>query len=82
MTDEPSIPCHNRQLLVQIFLRWGGPNEEAARSVIEMDLLEQHPIGQILPPMSPEEYYSLRNDLVVHGLRVPILRYEGQILGG
>src|SRR5262249_14967491 len=47
-----------------------------------MDLLEQHPIGQILPPMSPEEYYSLRNDLVVHGLRVPILRYEGQILDG
>jgi len=47
-----------------------------------MDLLEQHPIGQILPPMLPEERSSLRNDLVVHGLRVPIVRYEGQILDG
>jgi len=46
------------------------------------ELLEQHPIGQILPPMSPEEHYSLRNDLVVHGLRVPIVRYEGKILDG
>jgi len=46
------------------------------------ELLEQHPIGQILPPMSPEEHSSLRNDLVVHGLRVPIVRYEGKILDG
>jgi hypothetical protein len=44
--------------------------------------LEQHPIGLILPPMLPEERSSLRNDLVVNGLRVPIVRYEGKILDG
>src|SRR5215469_432493 len=47
-----------------------------------MDLLEQHPIGQILPPMLPEERSLLRNDLVVNGLQVPIVRYEGKILDG
>jgi hypothetical protein len=47
-----------------------------------MELLKQHPIGQIIPPMSAEERSSLRNDLVVNGLRVPIMPYEGQILDG
>src|SRR5215471_5456715 len=45
-------------------------------------LLEQHPIGQILPPMLPEERSLLRNDLVVNGLRVPVVLYEGKILDG
>jgi len=46
------------------------------------ELLEQHPIGQILPSMSAEERSSLRNDIVVNGLRIPIVRYEGKILDG
>jgi len=47
-----------------------------------MDLLEQHPIGQIVPAMSADERTSLRNDLVINGLRVPIVLYEGKILDG
>src|SRR5215831_14924170 len=48
-----------------------------------MELLEQHPIGKdIIPPMSAEERSSLRDDLVAHGLRVPIVRHEGMILDG
>jgi len=47
-----------------------------------MDLVEQHPIGKLLPPMSAEEYYSLRNDIVAKGLRLPITLYEGKVLNG
>src|SRR5215469_5192250 len=35
-----------------------------------------------LPPMSAEERRSLRNDLVMHGLRVPIIRRAGMVLEG
>jgi len=35
-----------------------------------------------LPPMSAEERRSLRNDLVMHGLRVPIIRRAGMVLDG
>jgi hypothetical protein len=47
-----------------------------------MPLLEQHPIGQIVPPMSERERSALRNDLVVMGLQVPIVLYEGKVLDG
>ena len=47
-----------------------------------MDLLEQHPIGQIVPAMSADERSLLRNDIVINGLLTPIVRYEGKILGG
>ena len=43
---------------------------------------EQHPIGKILPPISAQERSSLRNDLVVNGLQLPITRYEGMVLDG
>ena len=41
---------------------------------------EQHPIGKILPPMPVQERRSLRNDLVVNGLQLPITRYEEKVL--
>jgi len=47
-----------------------------------IELLEQHPIGQIFPPMSAEERSQLRNDLVVNGLLFPIITYEGKVLDG
>ena len=39
-------------------------------------------IGKLLPPMSAEERRPLRNDLVMHGLRVPIIRHAGMVLEG
>src|SRR5262249_16050674 len=40
------------------------------------------PIGQIVPAMSLDERTSLRNDLVINGLQLPIVLYEGKILDG
>jgi len=47
-----------------------------------MELLEQHPIGKILPPMSKDERSSLRDDLVAKGQQVPIVKFEGMVLDG
>src|SRR4051794_29427997 len=44
--------------------------------------LTQHPIGQLLPPMSDEEYEYVRDDIKRHGLKEPILLHQGQILDG
>jgi ParB-like chromosome segregation protein Spo0J len=45
--------------------------------------LKTHPLAELLPPMTEEEYAGLRADVRVRrGLLDPIILYEGQVLDG
>jgi hypothetical protein len=44
--------------------------------------LVQHEFSKMVPPMSPNDYARLREDLREHGLKVPVLLYEGKVLDG
>lgn len=41
-----------------------------------------HPLAQLFPPMSREEYIELRDDIKQHGLREPLVLLDGKILDG
>lgn len=43
---------------------------------------EIHPLALLVPGMTEEEYAELREDVAEHGLRVPILLFEGKVLDG
>lgn len=44
--------------------------------------LENHPIANIFPMMSPDEHARLKKSISEHGLMEPIMLYEGKILDG
>jgi ParB-like chromosome segregation protein Spo0J len=44
--------------------------------------LQPHPLADLLPAMSEEEFEALTDDIKANGLRVPIVTYVGQILDG
>ncbi len=44
--------------------------------------MQQHALPTVFPPMTDAEMNELRADIEVHGLRMPIVLYEGQILDG
>lgn len=44
--------------------------------------LEFHPVANIFPMMSSEEYAELRADILANGLRMPIYTHEGKIVDG
>ncbi len=41
-----------------------------------------HPLAELVPPMTAEEYAELKADIKAHGLHEPITLYEGKILDG
>lgn len=43
---------------------------------------KMHPIADMVPPMTAEEYAELKADIKAHGLHEPITLYEGKILDG
>jgi ParB-like chromosome segregation protein Spo0J len=43
---------------------------------------EQHPLSAAFPPMTPEEYQSLRDSIDSHGVLNPITIYEGMVIDG
>ena len=43
---------------------------------------EVHPLADLIPSMTDEEYISLRDDIAAHGQRNPITLYDGKILDG
>ena len=44
--------------------------------------LNPHSLAQIFPPMSAEEFLDLKADIAKHGLRQPIVLFEGKVLDG
>ena len=44
--------------------------------------LRAHPIAELVPYMTPDQYSALRDDIREHGLRTPIVMYEGMVLDG
>ena len=44
--------------------------------------LRAHPIAELVPDMTPDQYSALRHDIREHGLRTPIVMYEGMVLDG
>jgi DNA modification methylase len=53
--------------------------DSAAAGPQEMEL---HPLAEAIPEMSTEEYRSLVDSIRRHGLREPIVTYQGKILDG
>ena len=43
---------------------------------------EQHPLARCFPPMPPSDFAELRADIAKHGLRQPIILYQGKVLDG
>ena len=41
-----------------------------------------HRVADLFPPMSAEDFARLKNDIQAHGLREPIVRYQGAIIDG
>ena len=43
---------------------------------------EMHPLADVVPPMTDEEYQELKADIKAHGLREPITLHQGKIIDG
>jgi len=47
-----------------------------------MKALSFHPIAELVPSMSSDQFSELRRDIREHGVRVPIVLFEGMVLDG
>jgi ParB-like chromosome segregation protein Spo0J len=43
---------------------------------------QQHPLSAAFPPMTPEEFQSLKDSIEAHGVLNPITIYEGMVIDG
>lgn len=58
------------------------PEQQNQQPPADWKNLEVHPIAQVFPPMSDDEYRALKQDILERGPQEPILLYEGKILDG
>lgn len=52
------------------------------RDIKQSPIERFHPLSQVFPDMSPESYAALKLDVEEHGVRVPVVIYEGMVLDG
>ncbi|MHB1239854.1 MAG: DUF551 domain-containing protein [Gammaproteobacteria bacterium] len=55
---------------------------DAGQAVTAGALLEVHPLAELFPAMTAEQYQALRDDIAAHGIQEPIWLYEGRIIDG
>jgi len=48
----------------------------------DVEHLAVHPVAELLPPLSDDEYAALKSSIADFGLAEPIILYEGMILDG
>jgi hypothetical protein len=56
-----------------------NPTTGAAR---DYSKLEFHPLANVFPPMTKDEFGAFKDDIKANGIRVPITLHEGKILDG
>ena len=61
--------------------RWHGTAGEQEERMTKL-ALRAHPIAELVPDMTPDQYGALRDDIREHGLRTPTVMYEGMVLDG
>lgn len=61
--------------------RWHGTSGEHEERMTK-PALPAHPIAELVPHMTPDQHGALRDDIREHGLRTPIVMYEGMVLDG
>src|SRR5262245_19800354 len=60
---------------------WHGTGREQ-EDRLTMPALRAHAIAELVPYMTPDQYGALLDDIREHGLRTPIVMYEGMVLDG
>jgi hypothetical protein len=61
--------------------RWHGTAGEQEERMTKL-ALRAHPIAELVPYMTTDQYGALLDDIREHGLRTPIVMYEGMVLDG
>src|SRR5262245_50445341 len=54
----------------------------AVNALMTKPALRAHPIAELVPYMTPDQYSALLDDIRKHGLRMSVVMYEGMVLDG
>lgn len=53
-----------------------------SETTYQLDTLVAHPLAELLPAMSFDDFQELQKDVIANGVRVPIVMADGKILDG